>query len=136
MANQWLLKTEPSTFSFQQLQKEKRTVWDGVRNPQALKYLAQVRKGDRLFVYHTGAEKAVVGVATAVSAAYPDPHANDPKRLVLDIAADQPLPRPVTLASIKADPACTTWELVRLPRLSVMPVSSAQWAVVERLARG
>jgi predicted RNA-binding protein with PUA-like domain len=134
MPNQWLLKTEPSAYSFQRLQQEKRTLWDGVRNPQALKFLACIRKGDRLLVYHTGNEKAVVGIATALSAAYPDPHAKDAKLLVLDISADKALPRPVPLAAIKADASCSSWELVRLPRLSVMPVSVAQWAAVQRLA--
>src|SRR5438045_2961254 len=123
MANRWLLKTEPSTYSFQQLQHDKRSVWDGVRNPQALSFLAQIKAGDMLLVYHTGDEKAVVGTATAVSDAYSDPKLQDPKRLVVDIAAGAPLKNPVSLATIKANPAFAGWQLVRLPRLSVMPVS-------------
>lgn len=134
MPNCWLLKTEPSTYSFAQLQKDKRTVWDGVANPQALKFLGQVQKGDRLFIYHTGDEKAVVGTATAQGSAYPDPKSGNPRMLVLDIAADSPLPRPVSLAAIKADSRFAGWELVRLPRLSVMPVSAAQWQAIEALA--
>ena len=136
MAGRWLLKTEPSAYSFAQLQREKRTVWDGVKNPMALKNLAQVQKGDRLFIYHTGDEKAVVGTATALGPAYPDPKKNDPKLLVIEIAAAAPLPRPVTLAEIKADPKFRGWDLVRLPRLSVMPVSDDHAEEIERMAKG
>ena len=128
----WLLKTEPTAYSFAQLQRDKRAVWDGVKNPQALKNLAQVQKGDRIFIYHTGDEKAVVGIATALSGAYADPTKSDPKLLVIDIAPVVPLQRPVTLAEIKAGPKFAGWALVRLPRLSVIPVSTEQWAEVER----
>ena len=136
MPGRWLLKTEPSAYSFAQLQRDTRTVWDGVKNPLALKNLSQVRKGDQLFIYHTGDEKAVVGIATAASAAYADPKKTDPKLLVIDLAPVAPLPRPVTLAEIKANPKFKGWELVRLPRLSVMPVSAEHWQEVERLAKG
>ena len=135
MAQGWLLKTEPSTYSFADLQRDKRTVWDGVKNPQALKNLSQVQKGDRLLIYHTGDEKAVVGIATALGAAYPDPKKDDPKLLVIALAPDAALPNPVRLADIKASAQFTSWELVRLPRLSVMPVSAAQWAAIERMAK-
>ena len=134
MAGRWLLKTEPSAYSFAQLQRDKRSVWDGVKNPMALKHLSQVQQGDGLFIYHTGDERAVVGVATVLRAAYPDPKKNDPKLLVIDLAPVAALPRPVTLAEIKAIPSFKGWELVRLPRLSVMPVSPEQWAEIERLA--
>ena len=132
----WLLKTEPTAYSFAQLQKDKRAVWDGVKNPQALKNLKQVQKGDRIFIYHTGDEKAVIGVATALSGAYPDPTKTDPKLLVIAIAPVAPLPRPVTLAEIKASPKFAGWELVRLPRLSVMPVPADFWVEIERRAAG
>jgi 5,10-methylenetetrahydrofolate reductase/predicted RNA-binding protein with PUA-like domain len=135
MAHGWLLKTEPSTYSFADLQRDKRTVWDGVKNPQALKNISQVKKGDRLLIYHTGDEKAVVGSATALSDGYPDPKKHDPKLLVLDLAPAAALPRPVPLAEIKANAKFTGWELVRLPRLSVMPVSKDHWAEIERLAK-
>jgi predicted RNA-binding protein with PUA-like domain len=135
MAGRWLLKTEPSAYSFAQLQRDKRAVWDGVKNPMALKNLSHVQKGDQLFIYHTGDEKAVVGIAAAQSAAYPDPKKNDPKLLVIDIAPAATLPRPVTLAEIKANSMFKGWELVRLPRLSVMPVSPEHWAEIERLAK-
>ncbi len=135
MAQSWLLKTEPSTYSFADLQRDKQTVWDGVKNPQALKNLSQVQKGDRLLIYHTGDEKAVVGTATALGSAYPDPKKSNPKLLVIDLAAGIPLPRPVPLAAIKANPKFQGWELVRLPRLSVMPVSADQWNEIERMTK-
>lgn len=135
MAGGWLLKSEPSAYSFAQLQRDTRTVWDGVKNPMALKNLRQVQKGDGLFIYHTGGEKAVVGIATALSDAYPDPKKNDPKLVVIDLAPVAPLSRPVTLAQIKASPRFQGWELVRLPRLSVMPVSAEHWAEIVRLAK-
>jgi len=135
MANRWLFKTEPSAYSFQQLEKDKRTAWDGVKNNLALKHLAAIKKGDAIFIYHTGDEKAVVGHARAESGAYPDPAKNDPKLLVIDIEAEKPLPRPVTLAEVKADPKLKSFDLVRLPRLSVMPVSDEQWKAIEAKAR-
>ena len=135
MPQGWLLKTEPSAYSFADLLREKRAVWDGVKNPQALKNLSQVKQGDRLLIYHTGDEKAVIGIATALSAAYPDPKKNDAKLLVMDLAPTAPLPHPVRLADIKANSKFAGWELVRLPRLSVMPVSAEHWAEIERMAK-
>jgi predicted RNA-binding protein with PUA-like domain len=135
MPNRWLFKTEPSVYSFQQLQKDQRTVWDGVKNNLALKHLAGIKKGDGIFIYHTGDEKTVVGLARAASGAYPDPGKKDSKLLVVEIAADKALPRPVTLAEIKANAKLTGFDLVRLPRLSVMPVSEEQWKVIEEMAR-
>jgi predicted RNA-binding protein with PUA-like domain len=134
MARRWLLKTEPSAYSYAQLERDARTVWDGVKNPMALKHLGQVQKGDRLLIYHTGDERAVVGMAVALSAAYPDPKRNDPKLRVIDLAPESRLPRPVPLTEIKASPKLKGWDLVRLPRLSVMSVSAEQWAEVERMA--
>lgn len=131
----WLLKTEPSSYSFADLERDKRTVWDGVKNPQALKNLALIEPGDDIVVYHTGDEKALIGVATALGAAYPDPKKNDAKLLVFEVAVKERLPRPVTLAEIKASSAFDGWELVRLPRLSVMPISPAHWANILALTR-
>jgi len=136
MPNRWLFKTEPSAYSFQQLQKDRRTVWDGVKNNLALKHLAGIKEGDAILVYHTGGEKAVVGVARAASGAYPDPGKKDPKLLVVEIEADKPLPRPVTLAEVKAHAKLKTFDLVRLPRLSIMPVSEEQWKIIEAMAPG
>ncbi len=135
MTGRWLLKTEPSVYSFAQLQRDGQTVWDGVKNPMALKNIGQMRKGDDVLIYHTGDEKAAVGTATVLSDPYADPKHKDPKLLVFDVAAVEPLSRPVALAEIKAHPAFKNWELVRLPRLSVMPVSAAYWAEIQRLAK-
>jgi predicted RNA-binding protein with PUA-like domain len=131
----WLVKTEPSTYSFQDLQRDRRTVWDGVKNPLALKHLAAIRKGDAVLVYHSGDEKAVVGLATAASNAYPDPKRSETRLLVFDLAAGRPLPRAVPLAEIKRNPKLAQLPLVRLPRLSVTPVTDAEWAELERLAQ-
>lgn len=122
MPSFWLLKTEPSTYSFDNLVKQGTTVWDGVSNPVALKHIRSMKKGDELFIYHTGNEKAIVGTAKVVSAPYPDPKARDPRLVVVEIAAGKRLKRPVTLQEIKADKAFAGFDLVRLPRLSVMPV--------------
>jgi predicted RNA-binding protein with PUA-like domain len=135
MAGRWLLKTEPSTYSFADLQRDTRTVWDGVKNPVALKHLRAVQAGDELFIYHTGDEKAVVGIAKALGAAYPDPKKHDANLIVIDLAPVRPLPRPMTLREMRSNKALHGWDLLRLPRLSVMPVSAAQWAEVERLAK-
>ncbi len=123
----WLLKTEPSTYSYGDLERERRAVWDGVSNPVALKHLRAIRKGDELLVYHTGDEKSVIGLARAVSDSYADPKAKDPRLAVVDLAPVRRLPRPVPLALVKQQKAFAAWELVRLPRLSVMPVPEAIW---------
>lgn len=130
----FLVKTEPSTYSFADLKRDGRAVWDGVSNPVALKHLATIRKGDTVVVYHTGDEKQAVGLAVAASDAYPDPKLKEPKRLVMDLTPDRPLPKPVTLAQVKADAVLTHSELARLPRLSVMPLSEAQFQRLLRLA--
>lgn len=132
----FLVKTEPSTYSFADLQRDKRTVWDGVSNPVALKHLATIRKGDTVVVYHTGDEKQAVGLAVAASDAYPDPKLKDPKRPVVDLAADRALSKPVTLAQAKSDAVLQGTELARLPRLSVMPFNESQFQRLLRLAGG
>jgi predicted RNA-binding protein with PUA-like domain len=130
----YLVKTEPSTYSFADLRRDRRTVWDGVSNPVALKHLATIRKGDTVLVYHTGDEKQVVGLAVAASDAYPDPKLNNPRRPVVDLAADRALPRPVTLAQVKADAVLKGTDLARLPRLSVMPLGEPQFQRLLKLA--
>jgi len=129
----FLVKTEPTTYSFANLQRDQRTVWDGISNPVALKHLATICKGDTVVVYHTGDEKQAVGLAVAASDAYPDPKLKDPKRPV-DLAADKPLPKPVTLAQVKADAMLKTSDLARLPRLSVMPFSEVQFKRLMQMA--
>ena len=135
MANRWLFKTEPSAYSFQQLQEDKKTVWDGVKNNLALKNLRDIKKGDQILIYHTGGEKAAVGIARAASGAYPDPSKKDPKLLVVDIEPVKPLARPVTLAEVKAHPKLANFDLVRLGRLSIMQVSQEQWDIIEGMAK-
>ena len=135
MATRWLFKSEPSGYSFQRLQQDKKTVWDGVKNNLALKHLSGVKKGDWILIYHTGDEKSAVGVAQALSAAYPDPGKEDPKLVVVDVKPIEPLSRPVTLAEMKANPKLAKFDLLRLPRLSVMPVSEEQWRVIEQMGR-
>ena len=134
MANRWLFKTEPSVYSFQQLQRDKKTIWDGVKNNLALKNLKDISKGDEILIYHTGDEKAAVGVARALGDAYPDPSKKDPKLLVVDIEAVKPLPRPVTLAEVKANKKLANFDLVRLSRLSIMKVNDDQWQILEAMA--
>ena len=129
----YVLKTEPSSYSFQDLVRDQRTTWDGISNPVALKHLRAVAKGDLLLIYHTGNEKQVVGTARAESAAYPDPKLGDPKRVVIDIAAGKALAKPVPLAAFRADAVLKGTDLVRLPRLSVVPLNAAQLARVEKL---
>jgi predicted RNA-binding protein with PUA-like domain len=132
---QWLVKEEPEHYGFDQLVRDRKTVWAGVKNPLAQKHLRSIRRGDRLFYYHTGKEKAVVATATAASDAYPDPADASGKLAVVDIVPDKKLPRPVTLAEIKADKGFASFPLVRMSRLSVMPVSDAEWTKIERMSR-
>jgi predicted RNA-binding protein with PUA-like domain len=135
VAERWLFKTEPTAYSFDQLERDRRTTWDGVKNPLARKHLRAVGRGDFVLIYHTGDEKAVVGIAKAVSDPYPDPKGKDAAAVVVDVAAVKRLPRPVTLGELKARPALEAFPLVRLPRLSVMPVRAAEWTEIERLAK-
>jgi predicted RNA-binding protein with PUA-like domain len=135
MATHWLFKTEPSVYSYQQLVKDKKTMWDGVKNNLALKNLKDIKKGDEILIYHTGDEKAAVGVARALGEAYPDPSQKNPRMLVVDIEAVKTLPRPVTLAEVKANKKLANFDLVRLSRLSIMKVSDDQWNTMEGMAK-
>ena len=132
---QWLVKEEPENYSYDQLERDRSTVWAGVRNPLAQKHLRAIRRGDRIFYYHTGKERSVVATAKAASDAYPDPKDASGKLFVVDITPDKKLPRAVTLAEIKAEPAFASFPLVRMSRLSVMPVTDAEWARVEKMSR-
>jgi predicted RNA-binding protein with PUA-like domain len=132
----WLFKEEPTNYSFDTFVKDTQATWSGVKNPVAQKNLRAVRRGDRVFYYHTGKEKAVVGIAKALGDAYPDPKDKTGKAFVVDVAPVKKLARPVTLADIKADPAFKTFALVRISRLSVMPVSDAEWKRIETMAGG
>ena len=132
---QWLVKEEPEHYGYDQLERDRKTVWAGVRNPLAQKHLRSIRNGDRIFYYHTGKEKAIVAIAKATSDAYPDPADADGKLSVVNIAPEMKLPHPVTLAAIKADKAFASFPLVRMSRLSVMPVTDAEWHRIEKMSR-
>jgi len=131
----WLFKEEPTHYSYEDLVKDKKTSWSGVRNPLAQKHLRSVRKGDLVFYYHTGDEKAIVGVMRATGDAYPDPADKSGKLYAVDVAPVEKLGRPVTLAEIKADRRFAEFPLTRISRLSVMPVSATEWKLIEGLSR-
>ncbi len=128
----WLLKTEPSTYSFDDLVKAKETRWDGIENPAALKLMKSASVGDRALVYHTGDEKSAVGECEIVKAAYPDP--KNARLVVIDVRAGKPLIKPVSLAIIKRDPLFADSPLVRQGRLSFVPITDAQWRRIHELA--
>ena len=130
----WLVKEEPSHYGFEALVRDGKTVWSGVKNPLAQKHLRSMVKGDRVFYYHTGDEKAVVGIAKVASAPYPDPADSTGRAAVVEIAPVKRLTRAVTLAQVKADPFFADFALARIPRLSVMPVTDAQWARLMKMA--
>jgi predicted RNA-binding protein with PUA-like domain len=131
----WLFKEEPDHYSLEDLFRDKRTMWDGVENNLALIHLRSVRKGDRVFYYHTGTEKAVVGVMEVVKGPYRDPTRDDERFVVVDVRPVRRLDRPVSLAEIKFNPQFADFALVRNSRLSVMPVTDEEWAEIERLAK-
>ena len=123
----WILKTEPSAYGFTDLVRDRRTRWEGVSNAVALKHLRSMLEGDDALIYHTGNEKSLIGLARIASAPYPDPSQQDERLVVVDIEAGKPLPRQVSLAEIKADPAFKDLGLVRLSRLSVVSVEPDHW---------
>jgi predicted RNA-binding protein with PUA-like domain len=131
----WLFKEEPDHYSLENLFRDKRTVWAGVENNLALKHLRSVRKGDRVLYYHTGKEKAVVGVIEVVKGPYPDPERDDERFVVVDVKPLRRFNRPVSLAEIKSNPKFADFALVRISRLSVMPVTNHQWVEIERLSK-
>lgn len=129
----WLVKEEPENYSYTQFQADGRTVWAGVKNPVAQKNLRAMKKGDPVFFYHTGKEKAIIGTAMVAVEAYQDPkHAT---LVVVELAAGKPLKRPVTLAEIKADKRFAAMPLVRIARLSVQPVTDDEWEMIEAMSK-
>ena len=130
MQAKWLLKTEPEEYSWNDLVQEKKSVWDGVKAPAALKNISRMKPNDLAFIYHTGRERAIVGIARVTGMPYQDPLETDHRRLVFELAAHENLNRPVTLQQIKTSGLFPDWGLVRLPRLSVVPVSENQWVKV------
>ena len=133
--NYWLIKSDPETYSFEDLQRDRTTAWDGVRNYQARNNLAAMQVGDLCLVYHSQANPGVVGTAEVVKAAYPDPKADDPRWVNVDVRAGEALARPVALAELKQDPLLAQMAVVRQSRLSVSPVTPGEWKAVMRLAK-
>lgn len=131
MPRRWLFKTEPNEYSYNNLEADKKTVWNGVSNNLALKNLREVRLGDEVLIYHSGDVKAIVGIAEAISDPYPDPNESDEKIVVVNLKPKRRLSRPLELHEIKAIDELSDFDLVRLPRLSVMPVSSSQWEILQ-----
>jgi predicted RNA-binding protein with PUA-like domain len=130
----WLLKTEPTVYSYADLERDGETMWDGVSQGHALQNIRKMAEGDLALIYHTGDERAAVGLADVVRGYYVNPELDDPKLAVCDVRAKEKLPKPVTLAQIKAHPELKDWDLVRLARLSVVPVSDQQWKILCELA--
>jgi predicted RNA-binding protein with PUA-like domain len=133
MAKRWLFKEEPGNYHFGRLEEDGSATWDGVRNNWAQKNLRSIRTGDAVLYYHTGKERAVVGIAEVTTDPYPDP--TDDSLVVVDIEPVRRLERPVKLAEIKASPEFDESPLVRMGRLSVVPITAGQWKVIEKLAR-
>ncbi len=131
----WLMKSDPATYSFADLERDGQTRWDGVSNNLALKHLRSAHKGDEVLIYETGDTKAVVGFAEVVSEPYPDPKQKDPRLAVVDLKAAGRLPRPVTLSEVKQQSSLKDFYLVRMPRLSVMPVTEVQWSAILDMAK-
>ena len=132
----WLIKSEPSAYSWDQLVKDKKTSWTGVRNFQAQINLKAMKTGDRCFFYHSGEGKEIVGIAEVVKAAYPDATDKEGKSVTVDLKAVEPVKKKVTLAEIKADPKFKEMKLVRQSRLSVSPVSDEHWKLLMKMASG
>ncbi|HEY1686828.1 MAG TPA: EVE domain-containing protein [Tepidisphaeraceae bacterium] len=132
--NYWLLKTEPDCYSWPRMKADKKTVWDGITNALALKNLRTMKKGDLALFYHTGGERQCVGIIEITSEPYPDPKMEDERMAVVDVKLKKELARPVSLDEFKADPAFAGWDLLRLGRLSVVPVPPKMWKRIEELA--
>jgi predicted RNA-binding protein with PUA-like domain len=135
MPKRWLVKTEPESYSFADLVRDRKTRWDGVRNPVAANHLRAMQPGDEVLVYHTGKEKSVVGVARVAKPPYADPTADGGNWVAVDLEAVRPLDAPVALADLRKETACRDFALVRVPRLSVMPVPDEAWTVVDRRSK-
>jgi len=130
----WLIKSEPSAYSWDQLVKEKHTAWTGVRNPQASLNLKAMKSGDLCFFYHSNEGKEIVGIAKVVKTAYPDPTDKAGKAVAVDVAAVEPVKQPVGLAALKADARFKDFKLVRQSRLSVVPVSDEHWKLIQKMS--
>jgi predicted RNA-binding protein with PUA-like domain len=132
----WLFKTEPTEYAFADLVKDRETIWSGIKNATALIHLRSVKKGDTVVIYHTGTERRAMGLAKVKRGAFPDPALDDPKRVVVELAAGAAFATPVPLGAFRADPVLATSDLLRITRLSVVPLDARQMARVVALARG
>jgi predicted RNA-binding protein with PUA-like domain len=130
----WLLKSEPDVYSYADLERDRETIWDGVNNNLALKHIRTMAPRDLALIYHTSEERRAVGIAEVISQPYADPKLNEPKRAVVDLKPVRSLPQPVTLAQIKQDSRFEGFDLIRISRLSVVPVSEAHWQLILKLA--
>lgn len=130
----WLLKTEPDCYAWDDLARDKSATWDGVSNALALKHIRTMKKGDLALVYHTGDERAAVGIAEVKSAPYPDPKEDDDKLVVIDLKPKKKLKAPVSIGVIKADKAFAGWDFLRIGRLSVVPVPEPMWKRILELS--
>lgn len=130
----WLLKTEPQNYSWADLERDGETMWDGVSQPHALQNIRKIESGDTALIYHTGDERAIIGIAQVTRGFYVDPESDDARLAVCDLRVGEKLARPVTLKEIKAHPELQNWDLIRLARLSVVAVSEEQWRIVRELA--
>ena len=133
--NYWLCKQEPSTYNMDLLQKENTTTWDGVHNNLAIKHINSMKKGDQVFFYHSGDEKQIVGIMEITSNPYPNPKEKNPRFVVVDVKYKKRLENPVTLAQIKTNPKFKDWELLRISRLSVMPVPTKIWSEILKISQ-
>ncbi len=134
VSSHWLLKSEPETYAFADLERDGRTVWDGVRNNQAAIFLRAMRKGDVALFYHSGDAKAVVGLAKIEREAFPDASDDSGRFVAVEVSFVRPLAAPVTLAAMKANPALSGMIMLRQSRLSVAPVSAEEWAAILAMA--
>ena len=138
MVNYWLVKQEPSGprgYNFSTLQKEKTTVWDGVLNNLALKHMRNMKKGDSVLYYHTGDERQAVGIMTVISKPYPNPEEDNERFIVVDVKYKRRLDEPVSLERMKKEKSFKNWELLRISRLSVMPVPKTVWDKIIHLSK-
>ncbi len=133
--NYWLCKQEPSTYNIEQLEKEKITTWDGVHNNLAVKHIAAMKKGDQAFFYHSGDQKQIVGIMKISSNPYSNPKEKNSRFVVVDVKFQKRLTRPVTLSEIKSNKKFKDWELLRISRLSVMPVTSQIWKEIVEISQ-
>lgn len=133
--NYWLLKTEPSSYSWKKMEKDKTAKWDGIHNFQALKFMRQMKKSDLAFFYHTGDEKSVVGVVEIIREFYPDPKDDSGKFGMVDVKVSESLKNPVSLSFIKKEPKLLNLLLIKQPRLSVIPLNKEEWETIVRASK-